>query len=196
MATPKLTTIGDSLYWSYANLAMMFVAVHDEVEKPETIHYMIRAKLFGGVRKGTMKVRGFFADEKLKLKIPPACWYCGSTEHLSVDHVIPQSRNGSHGGENLISCCRTCNSSKGSTDLLAWMETRNQFPSLCLLRRYLKMVIEYCKENELMDVPLDETHAIKEQLPFDLDRIPHDFPPVKELCTVVPVQGEQEKEME
>ncbi len=196
MATPKITTIGDSLYWSYANLAMMFVAVKDGVEKPGTVHYMIRARLFSRVRKGTMKVRGFFPDEKLKLKIPPACWYCGSTEHLSVDHVIPQSRNGSHGGENLISCCRFCNSSKGSTDLLAWMERRGQFPSLCLLRRYLKMAIQYCKENELMDIPLTEAQDIKDKLPFDLDRIPHDFPPVQDLCKVVPVQGEEERAVE
>ncbi len=185
MAKKTPSTIGESLYWSYANLAMMASVLSDGVEVPSKVHFMIRSKLFSGLCKGTMQVRGFFDDEKLKITLPQACWYCGSSQKLSADHVIPQSKGGSHGGENLICSCRSCNSSKGSTDLLAWMEKRGQFPPLYLLRRYLKMVINHCKQNDLMELAIPVEDKVLKELPFDLGRIPHKYPPAAELCKFV-----------
>ena len=45
------------------------------------------------------------------------CQYCGETpgRHLlTVDHVIPRSRGGTHGWENLVTACTRCNQQKGS----------------------------------------------------------------------------------
>jgi 5-methylcytosine-specific restriction endonuclease McrA len=50
------------------------------------------------------------------------CVYCGSTDNLSVDHVIPRSRAGEcgltrgevHSDSNLVSACSDCNSSKSN----------------------------------------------------------------------------------
>jgi 5-methylcytosine-specific restriction endonuclease McrA len=42
------------------------------------------------------------------------CQYCGvQTRDLTIDHVVPKSRGGSHSWENLVSACRTCNHRKG-----------------------------------------------------------------------------------
>ena len=41
------------------------------------------------------------------------CQYCGSTHELTIDHVIPRSRGGESSWTNLVSCCRSCNLSKG-----------------------------------------------------------------------------------
>jgi hypothetical protein len=41
------------------------------------------------------------------------CQYCGSTDNLTLDHVIPKSRGGSSNWDNLITACKTCNSKKG-----------------------------------------------------------------------------------
>ena len=46
------------------------------------------------------------------------CQYCGATpgrSNLTVDHVVPRSRGGSHGWENLVSACTRCNQKKGSS---------------------------------------------------------------------------------
>ena len=48
------------------------------------------------------------------------CVYCGSTEDLTLDHVIPQSRGGSDKAENLVTCCFSCNSSKGARTPEEW----------------------------------------------------------------------------
>lgn len=41
------------------------------------------------------------------------CVYCGGTERLSIDHIVPQSHGGSSVFENLVTACHWCNASKG-----------------------------------------------------------------------------------
>lgn len=41
------------------------------------------------------------------------CQYCGSKDDLTIDHVIPRSRQGASSWDNLTTACRTCNSRKG-----------------------------------------------------------------------------------
>lgn len=43
-----------------------------------------------------------------------ACRHCGSTERLSIDHVIPWSKGGAHDESNFQTLCRSCNSAKGA----------------------------------------------------------------------------------
>lgn len=42
------------------------------------------------------------------------CQYCGTTKHLTLDHVIPRSRGGKHSWDNVVTACEKCNSFKGS----------------------------------------------------------------------------------
>jgi len=41
------------------------------------------------------------------------CQYCGSSHHLTIDHVIPRSRGGDSSWENIVTSCAPCNSRKG-----------------------------------------------------------------------------------
>jgi 5-methylcytosine-specific restriction endonuclease McrA len=42
------------------------------------------------------------------------CQYCGrQTNDLTLDHVIPRHRGGSHTWENLVAACKACNHRKG-----------------------------------------------------------------------------------
>ncbi|MBF2028905.1 MAG: HNH endonuclease [Oscillatoriales cyanobacterium C42_A2020_001] len=41
------------------------------------------------------------------------CQYCGSTKRLTLDHVMPRSRGGSHTWDNVVAACERCNSRKG-----------------------------------------------------------------------------------
>lgn len=42
------------------------------------------------------------------------CQYCGSTRHLTIDHVIPRSRGGQTSWENVVTSCAPCNVRKGA----------------------------------------------------------------------------------
>lgn len=57
------------------------------------------------------------------LELP--CDYCGATENISIDHVVPISRGGKHVIENIVPACRTCNSSKGAKLLDEWLGSQS-----------------------------------------------------------------------
>lgn len=45
------------------------------------------------------------------------CQYCGDVpgrHQLTVDHVVPRSRGGTHDWDNLVTACKRCNQHKGS----------------------------------------------------------------------------------
>jgi 5-methylcytosine-specific restriction endonuclease McrA len=42
------------------------------------------------------------------------CQYCGSTKHLTIDHVVPRSKGGGDNWENLVVACSHCNTKKGN----------------------------------------------------------------------------------
>ena len=168
----EITTVGELLHWSYANLAMAHSAITSKADKYGPRHYMVRSKLYKGLNNQTMKVGPLADDERLKMILPQACCYCGSREYLSVDHLIPTKRGGANTGDNLVWACRGCNSSKCANDALEWLAARNQFPPLLLLRRYLKLAIELGRERDMLPAKLaDEPHV-----PFSLTAIPRYYP--------------------
>lgn len=42
------------------------------------------------------------------------CVYCGSEKNLTIDHIIPRSRDGKNTWTNLITCCSSCNLKKAN----------------------------------------------------------------------------------
>ncbi len=108
----EITTVGELLHWSYANLAMAHSAITAKAEKYGRTQFMVRARLYAGLNKRTMDIGPLADDERLKMVLPQACSYCGSREFLSVDHLIPTKRGGANSGDNFVWACRSCNSSK------------------------------------------------------------------------------------
>ncbi|MCP4609013.1 MAG: HNH endonuclease [Planctomycetes bacterium] len=113
-----------------------------------------------------MKMQSLYNDERLKMTFPQACYYCGSRDNLTVDHLIPRIKGGPDESDNLIWACRSCNSSKQGRDMLTWMQGKNTFPSLLLLRRYSKIVARYCEASNLMSIDLSDAETM--EIPFDL----------------------------
>jgi hypothetical protein len=50
------------------------------------------------------------------------CVYCGSINDLCIDHVVPQINGGTHDMDNLVTACRSCNSSKKDKSLAEWQK--------------------------------------------------------------------------
>ena len=79
------------------------------------------------------------ASHERMWKIPPvnrrevlrrdhhSCQYCGSSKHLTLDHVIPRSQGGLHTWNNVVTACERCNSHKGGrTPHQAGMQLRTK----------------------------------------------------------------------
>jgi len=44
------------------------------------------------------------------------CFYCGSTERLTLDHRLTMSKGGPNTTDNIVAACLSCNSSKWTND--------------------------------------------------------------------------------
>ncbi len=93
---------------------------------------------------------------------------------MTKDHLIPRRRGGGNDPGNIVTCCSACNSSRRDVDLMAWYRARHCFPTLVLLRQYLKVCHGYAKALEVLDIPSD--HAAMAGLPFDATLLPEKFP--------------------
>jgi 5-methylcytosine-specific restriction protein A len=54
-----------------------------------------------------------------------ACYYCGDKvgfKNLTMDHIIPLSRGGRSTRDNLVPCCKKCNTRKKSSLPVEWDE--------------------------------------------------------------------------
>lgn len=45
------------------------------------------------------------------------CQYCGSKEDLTIDHIVPKSKGGTHTWVNVVTACIKCNGKKDSKSL-------------------------------------------------------------------------------
>lgn len=189
MATPTPETVREQISWSYANLARAHSALEDGVKKYQRIHHLIRNRTYHGLLSGKISMRSLYDDERLKMTEPQACYYCGAKDNLAVDHLIPKIRGGPDDADNLIWACRSCNSSKQGRDMLVWATSKGFFPSILLLRRYIKIVARYCDQKGYMSIPLDQLED--GDMPFDVRLLPTKFPPLEELALWVPSEEAQ-----
>ena len=59
------------------------------------------------------------AEDLASIRKQP-CLYCGSSELIEIDHVIPLARGGSHSVGNLAPACRSCNRTKSDLFVMEW----------------------------------------------------------------------------
>lgn len=166
-------TIAEQLHWSYANLGMAEFAVHNGDAAYISKHFVLRNRIHSGLKRGTMAPRSLMRDQKIRMMLPQECIYCGNTDALSIDHVIPTKRGGVDSGDNAVWSCRSCNSSKADSDLFAWWSaSRTHFPPLFTVRIYLKQAILYFTSRDLMG----HLANVAPSNPFSLQDIPSEFP--------------------
>jgi hypothetical protein len=128
-----------------------------------------------------LNIRSLDRDDGLAQMAVPICAHCGSRAFsYHLDHLIPQSKiKNDYIGLNQVISCPRCNISRGNKDLMEWYRQNMTFPSLGVLRRYLKLCYFYAKRRGYLDISVEE--ALQDGMPFDPRNLPEKFPPVNEL---------------
>jgi 5-methylcytosine-specific restriction endonuclease McrA len=66
------------------------------------------------------------------------CAYCGASELLQRDCVLPLSRGGRYTLANVVPACRSCNTSKCNGEVTTWMR-RKRFDERAFLERHVEI---------------------------------------------------------
>jgi len=82
------------------------------------------------IKRGSLKRKNI--EKGLKLTLPSievikhrinlfgGCCYCDGKKTITLEHLKPISKGGTHARENLLGACRSCNSSKQNKDFKVW----------------------------------------------------------------------------
>lgn len=89
-------------------------------ENPEKV---LEANFRRRVRKANA-TKFLVTDVDLKKIRSQKCAYCGTSENITIDHVVPLAKGGSHSIGNLAPACGICNSSKGAKFVTEWRLTK------------------------------------------------------------------------
>lgn len=195
----KYQTFADLLYISYSGLQMMGFAFSKGKKRYDKECYAFRMAAVKKFKAGEMKISDLYQNIIRQMTSPhDSCWYCGRPVAvcgaLTADHIFPRMKGGKNVSANLIMVCRSCNSSKGTRDLLAWHYEHGVFPPMRVLAHYLKLVNQYAVDNGLLSRSLDELSNM--DLPFDFHYMPRSYPQPEDANESLPIKTFQLQKLE
>ncbi len=105
-------------YWSFANT---------------TFQRLVR----GDINPSTL-----LRENKQLVSNSSGCAYCGVSDDLQWEHIIPRSAGGPDTIDNLVLACPECNLSKGTKDLIEWYATDWARVPRLVMGKYLKLLMD------------------------------------------------------
>ena len=184
-------TIRELLAQRYAYLVRAAAARSEGAQRYTTNHHTLAVAFYRDVLAGRKRIGSLFKDEREKLFAArpfrdlddinaqfrrwrdlvahraTACTYCGAADRLSLDHLVPRLAGGPDDANNLIPACRSCNSSKGARDVMAWHFAKSRFPRRAVVSRYIKLAWRWCEARRRTG-NLDRALDADLEIPFDL----------------------------
>jgi hypothetical protein len=141
----SVRTIRDLILWEYAKVIAEAAGM--------AANYGFVMNRFKKLQAGEIEWRSADKDVVETLKEVRACVYCGATENLTTDHIIPLSKGGIDIPANTVLACSTCNSSKGGRDVFEWYFQVKQEVRVPheVWKRYLKLVWDYHAMHRTLD---------------------------------------------
>ena len=113
MPPPAIKTVRDLIYWQYA-------AIMTGAATGRKNDWGLRMSFVKKLKSGDIAWSTSVKEWLLEMENPNACIYCGATDDLTTDHILPRARGGEDVTDNVVRVCRNCNSSKGARGLYEW----------------------------------------------------------------------------
>ena len=87
-----------------------------QLNNPEKVAQYTKNRLLKKIENGLFTI----TKKEFEKIYSSNCFYCGSSNEIQTDHIIPISKGGRHSIGNIVASCRKCNQSKGSKFLSEW----------------------------------------------------------------------------
>ncbi len=145
MPPPVVKTIRDLIYWEYAKL-IAGSTVGDRKAWGFVMHS------FKKLRDGSICPSSILRENKKFFEKGDVCAYCGSTECLEWEHIIPRVKIEIDTIDNQVKACKRCNCEKGGRDPFEWYgkEKMYDIPRI-VLGKYLKIIYELHEKQGTLD---------------------------------------------
>ncbi len=153
MPPKHVQTVRQLIYWEYAQLIAKAAGFQG--------NYGFITSRYKKLLSGEVKWSSTLRDKLKELEKGLACAYCGATNSLSTDHIIPTSRGGIdprvtkllESADNTVCACRACNSSKSNKDVFEWYgrERVDEIPKL-VLSKFLKLAYDMHETQGTLDL--------------------------------------------
>lgn len=145
MPPPCVKTIRELIYWEYAKLISGSTT-------GDRKNYRFVMYGFQKLKKEEIHPSSILRENKMFMDQGKQCAYCGATEDLAWEHIIPKCKKLIDSIDNQVWACRKCNSSKGGCDPFEWLglERRYEVPRL-VLGKYLKLIFDLHQEQGTLD---------------------------------------------
>jgi hypothetical protein len=146
MPPAAVKSLRDLVYWQYSKLI-------SESAGYGKGNYGFIMDRFKKLRSGENEWSGSIREYIREREVPGACLYCGRTDDLTTDHLISRVRGGPESGDNAVTACRSCNSSKGDRGVYEWfgLEGRNEVPRIAE-GKYLKLLFSLHEAAGTLDI--------------------------------------------
>jgi hypothetical protein len=156
MPDRDVRTIEDLIFYQYSKIIAKSAFSIPDGEQAKKQHYGFIKKTFRQLKSGEKSWSDIIREDLQLLKSEKKCDYCGSTDNLSMDHIVPGSLRIKPECEkcdtiqaihNQVLACKHCNSSKGTMGLYEFFQTMHpaekkfydRIPKL-LEKKYLKTI--------------------------------------------------------
>lgn len=106
-------TIREEIYYEYGKL--MSRSILGEIK------YGFVTDRFKALRDGTIAMSDTIREWQREQELPKGCVFCGASDDLQTDHLIPRNRGGTDEADNLVLTCQPCNGSRGDKGVFEWL---------------------------------------------------------------------------
>ena len=146
MPHKSVKTIKEVIFWQYAKI------VSESAGMGKQNYGMIMntyKKLCNGSISWSSTVREWLREKEQG----NVCIYCGNADKLTTDHILPRVCGGEDIPDNVVSVCKSCNSSKGCKGLYEWrgLKTKDNHHRIAE-GKYLKYLYSLHERNGTLDV--------------------------------------------
>ena len=145
----KFKTVQDVLLFEYAQL-IADAAVYGRADQSPVVrrgdkYWGFVTTAYRKLSAGDISPSTILRENKLLVANGMECAYCGVTEKLQWEHIIPRSRRGPDTIDNLALSCSKCNGQKAALNPVEWYQARGlkrkAIPRL-VMGKLIKLVIE------------------------------------------------------
>jgi hypothetical protein len=144
-------TIEEEIFYEYAKLISRSAF--------GKVNYQFVSNRFKALCSGEIEMSGTIREWEKESELAKACVFCGSTQNLHRDHLIPRSRGGSDSADNMVWSCSVCNQARGNKGIFEWLGLKGKeaIPRI-VAGKYLKELYELHKINDSLKITQEQLH--------------------------------------